>query len=160
MDAFTPLPAELHPKLTTRQRVELQTRPAECAKCHAVMNPLGYPLEQFDAVGRFRLVDNGQPVDSTGQYETRHGQIVRFQNAQELARFLANNPEVDQAFATQLFHYLVQQSIRAYGVDKPEQLREFLSRSGRQWRKLIIEIAVAAASPPRPVPPPSNKPPS
>jgi len=160
MDAFTPLPAELHPKLTTRQRVELQTRPAECAKCHAVMNPLGYPLEQFDAVGRFRLVDNGQPVDSTGQYETRHGQIVRFQNAQELARFLANNPEVDQAFATQLFHYLVQQSIRAYGVDKPEQLREFLSRSGRQWRKLIIEIAVAAASPPRLVPPPSNKPPS
>ncbi len=158
MDAFTPLPTELHPKLTTRQRVELQTRPAECAKCHAVMNPLGFPLEHFDAVGRFRPQDNGQPVDPSGQYETRNGQIVRFQNAQDLARFLANSPEMDQAFATQLFHYLVQQSIRAYGVDKPEQLRDFLSHNGRRWRKLVIEIAVSGALPPKQESPPARKP--
>ncbi|MDW8243063.1 MAG: DUF1592 domain-containing protein [Thermogemmata sp.] len=145
MDAFTPLPAELHPKLTTRQRVELQTRPPECAKCHSVMNPLGFPMEQFDAVGRLRLQDNGQPVDASGQYETRSGTLVRFSNARDLARFLADSPETHQAFATQLFHFLVQQSIRAYGVHLPEQLRDFLSQNTRQWRKLIIEIVVTAA---------------
>lgn len=145
MDAFTPLPANLHPTLTTRQRVEMQTRPAECAKCHAVMNPLGFPLEQFDAVGRFRLQDNGRPVDPSGQYETRSGQLVRFQNARDLARFLADSSETRQAFATQLFHFLVQQSIRAYGLNKPEELRDFLLHNDRQWRKLVIEIAAIAA---------------
>lgn len=148
MDAFTPLPVELHPNLSTRQRVELQTRPAECAKCHAVMNPLGFPLEQFDAVGRLRFKDNGQPVDPSGHYETRQGQLVRFQNARELARFLADSLETRQAFVTQLFHFMVQQSIRAYGVNRPEQLRDFLWQNDQNWRKLIIEIAAIAALPP------------
>jgi len=51
-EAFTPLPAELHPELTTRERVALQTRPQHCQSCHEVINPLGFTLENFDAVGR------------------------------------------------------------------------------------------------------------
>ncbi len=149
MDAFTPLPPELHPKLTTRQRVELQTRPPECAKCHAVMNPLGFPLEHFDAAGRYRALDRGQPVDASGQYETRSGEVVRFRNARELGRFLATSPEVHQAFATQLFHHLVKQSIRAYGVRRPEELQIFLSQNGYSWRKLLTEIAMVAATLPK-----------
>ncbi|MBX9625905.1 MAG: DUF1588 domain-containing protein, partial [Gemmataceae bacterium] len=44
-DAFTPLPADLHPSLTTRERVALQTKPAACITCHGNMNPLGFALE-------------------------------------------------------------------------------------------------------------------
>src|SRR5439155_21611092 len=53
-EAFTPLPAELHPELTTRERVALQTKPQQCQSCHEVINPLGFTLENFDAVGRYR----------------------------------------------------------------------------------------------------------
>ena len=37
-----------------------------CASCHAVMDPLGFALEQYDAIGRWRTLDGGVPVDSTG----------------------------------------------------------------------------------------------
>src|SRR5262249_11643899 len=41
-EAFTPLPAESHPELTTRERVTLQTRPQACVVCHGMINPLGF----------------------------------------------------------------------------------------------------------------------
>ena len=77
-EAFTPLRGDLHPKLTTRERVALQTKPASCQTCHGIINPLGFTLEHFDAVGRFRDKDNGKPIDATGTYQTRSGQTVKF----------------------------------------------------------------------------------
>ena len=49
--AFVPLEAKLHPNMTTRQRVAMQTKPAACASCHNLINPLGFSLEKFDAIG-------------------------------------------------------------------------------------------------------------
>jgi len=48
-DAFTPLAEDLHPTLTTRERVALQTSPAACQSCHTTINALGFTLEHFDA---------------------------------------------------------------------------------------------------------------
>src|SRR5262249_48147646 len=62
-EAFTPLAEDLHPQLTTRERVALQTRPQACMACPGLINPLGFPLEQFDALGRLRDKANGQPLD-------------------------------------------------------------------------------------------------
>ncbi|MCW3100297.1 MAG: hypothetical protein JWL77_5915, partial [Chthonomonadaceae bacterium] len=63
--AFAPLAANLHPNLTTRQRVEMQTKPAACNGCHGLINPLGFTLERFDAIGRLRTEESGQPVNCT-----------------------------------------------------------------------------------------------
>jgi hypothetical protein len=145
VDAFTPLSAELRPDLTTRERVALQTKPAACTSCHGVMNPLGYALEHFDAVGRYREKDRDKPVDATGAYETRNGEMVKFVGARELARFLADSPEVHTAFVTQLFHHFVKQSVRAYGVNRPDELRKSFSANGFNVRKLVVEVAVTAA---------------
>ena len=72
-EAVSPLPADLHPDLTTRERVALQTKPEACQTCHAMINPLGFTLENFDAVGRFRDGGGGKPIDATGGYQTRDG---------------------------------------------------------------------------------------
>ena len=64
--AIAPVAADLQPTLTTRQRVELQTRPEACQTCHATINPLGFALEQFDASGRLRQQERGRPVDASG----------------------------------------------------------------------------------------------
>jgi len=149
MDAFTPLPADLHPNLTTRERVSLQTKPAACVTCHGVMNPLGFSLENFDAVGRYREKEREKPVDASGSYETRAGDTVRFTGAKELAKFLADSPEVHAAFMTQLFHHLVKQPVRAYGLNRPEELRKTFSENGFSVRKLVVEMAVTAAMPRR-----------
>jgi hypothetical protein len=149
-DAFTPLEPDLHPKLSTRERVVLQTRPKACAVCHEVMNPFGFALENFDAVGRYRAEDRGKPVDATGTYETRAGTLARFDGAKELAHLLANTPEVAAAFAERLFHHLVKQPVRAYGLNRPEELLKSFSASGYDVRKLVIEIACSTALSPRP----------
>jgi len=51
---------------TTRQRVESHTADATCQMCHGVINPIGYSFEHYDAVGEYRDLDNGEPVDSSG----------------------------------------------------------------------------------------------
>jgi hypothetical protein len=49
-----------------RERMEQHRRNPACASCHAVMDPLGFALEQYDAIGRWRTTEAGRPVDSTG----------------------------------------------------------------------------------------------
>jgi hypothetical protein len=62
-----PLLAETVPAgLTERQLIELHSENASCARCHQKIDPLGFALEEFDAVGRYRAVDAaGQPIDAT-----------------------------------------------------------------------------------------------
>ncbi|HEY3787869.1 MAG TPA: DUF1588 domain-containing protein, partial [Urbifossiella sp.] len=141
-DAFTPFAANLHPTLTTRERVELQTKPAACISCHGVINPLGFPLERFDAIGGFRDKDNGKPIDATGSFKTKAGTEVKFNSAVELAKFLATSEEVHAAFAEKLFHHLVKQPVRAYGPQRLDDLRKGFAASGFSIRKLVVEIAV------------------
>jgi len=52
--------------LTFRQQLEAHRTQPECAACHARMDPLGFGLENFDAIGRWRHHQNGLPVDSSG----------------------------------------------------------------------------------------------
>jgi cytochrome c553 len=146
-EAVAPLAPDLHPSLTTRERVLMQTKPAACMTCHGVINPLGFTLENFDAVGRFRDKDRGKPVDATGSYQARDGKLVKVVGPRELGAFLADSPEVHTSFAEQLFHHLIQQSVQAYGPDTLEKLRHSFASNGYNVRKLAIEVIVTAARP-------------
>lgn len=53
-------------KLTIRERLNKHRENAACASCHNLMDPVGFALENFDAVGRWREKDSGQPVDVSG----------------------------------------------------------------------------------------------
>jgi cytochrome c553 len=144
-EAFTPLSPDLHPTLTTRERVTLQTKALACASCHGIMNPVGFTLEHFDAVGRYRQTDRDKPVDASGSYEKRDGTLARFTGAEELARFLADSPEVPATFAERLFQHLVKQPLRAFGPTRPEELAKTFSELSYDLRKLVLEVAAIAA---------------
>lgn len=148
-EAVAPLAPDLHPNLTTRERVMLQTKSAACMSCHVVINPLGFTLENFDAVGRYRALDNGKPVDATGSYRTSAGQTVTLKNARELAVFLAGSEEAHEAFAEQMFHHLVQQPVRAYGDKALDNLRRSFVASGFNIRRLAVDVLASAALSPR-----------
>lgn len=151
-EAFTPVPAELHPKLTTRQRVAMQTKPAACASCHDLINPLGFTLEKFDAVGRLRVVENGQNIDATGSYLSRSGKLVRFSGAKSLATFLAGSEEVHAAFVEQLFQHLVKQPVLAYGPQTlPSLQRSFVANEFSIRKQIVETVALAAAGKPKAV---------
>ena len=51
---------------TLRQRLEQHRADATCAACHQLMDPIGFALEHFDAVGRYRQDDGGEPIDTSG----------------------------------------------------------------------------------------------
>ena len=147
-EAVTPLAPDLHADLTTRERIALQTGSQMCATCHAMINPLGFTLENFDAVGRFRDVEKGKPIDATGLYRTRTGQTAKFAGPKELASFLAGSDETHAAFALQLFHHLVKQPVLAYGPNRHAELKQSFVSQQFNIRKLAVEIVAGAALPP------------
>ena len=54
---------------TLRERLELHRASAACSSCHKLMDPIGFALENFDAVGKYRTVDeNYEPLDNSGVY--------------------------------------------------------------------------------------------
>jgi len=52
--------------LSVRERLAEHRANAACASCHNLMDPVGFSLENFDAVGRWRTVDEGKPINATG----------------------------------------------------------------------------------------------
>ncbi|HVG84959.1 MAG TPA: DUF1592 domain-containing protein [Vicinamibacterales bacterium] len=53
--------------LTVRERMEQHRANPACRSCHRVIDPLGLALENFDVTGKWRIKDNGAPVDPTGE---------------------------------------------------------------------------------------------
>jgi len=147
-EAVVPLSPELHADLSTRERVALQTSPESCLTCHAIINPLGFSLEHYDAAGRYRTEEQNKPIDDTGFYQTLAGQKVDFHGARELAAFLASSEETQAAFVEQLFHYFVKQPVRAFGGETPEQLRRSFAEHDFNIRRLLVDLTVASAGKP------------
>jgi len=55
------------PADTLRQRLEMHRADPSCAACHQIMDPIGFSLENFDLIGRWRSLDNGLPIDTASE---------------------------------------------------------------------------------------------
>ncbi|MBI5775678.1 MAG: DUF1592 domain-containing protein, partial [Verrucomicrobia bacterium] len=138
---------EFPANLSMREKISALTRSEACQNCHAVINPLGFSLEQYDAVGRFRTRENGKPIDATGDYVTDDGSKVRFKGARDLAEFAAASELAQGAFVEQLFNQVVKQPMLAYGFDTPARLHRAFAASGFNMRQLLVEIVTTSAMP-------------
>lgn len=148
-EASAPFAPDAHPGMTTRELAALQTSPQSCMTCHDLINPLGFSLENFDAVGRFRTEELNKPIDATGGYELPSGGEVDFNGPLDLTSFLATSDEVSAAFAQQLFHYLVKQPVNAFGVDElPAMVRSFKEHD-YNIRKLAVDVMATSSLTPR-----------
>lgn len=144
-EAVAPLAPELAPDMTTRERVAAQTSPCACQACHVLINDLGFTLERFDAVGRYRETELDRPIDASGGYIATDGGTVRLGGARDLARFLADSEDVHRSFVTQLFEHVTKQPILAYGVETRERLLADFRANQFNIRDLLCDIAVTAA---------------
>jgi hypothetical protein len=85
---------------TTRERFAEHSA-EDCAKaCHVLMDPLGFAFERYDGIGKYRTMDNGGVVDSTGSFEL-DGVKKDFKDARELVQHLSGSALVRGCFATQ-----------------------------------------------------------
>ena len=141
-----PLDEAFDPSMTTRERVTHQTKEVNCKGCHSVINPLGFSLENFDAVGRFRDKEKDKPINSKTIYVTPEATEVPFSGAKDLANFLVDSPDAHRNFIEQLFRHFVKQPVHAFGSDTLDNLYRDFVQSDYNVKQLIVSIAVVAAS--------------
>ena len=106
---------------------------------------MGFSLENYDAVGRFRETEREKAIDAAGMYTDRADRQVKFRGAAELADYLANSPDAHRAFVSRAFQHFVKQPPAAFGATVLDELTDRFVKSGFNIRELIIEIAVVAA---------------
>ncbi|MCA8988699.1 MAG: DUF1592 domain-containing protein [Planctomycetaceae bacterium] len=140
--AVAPTPAELAPDLTTRERVAQQTSATVCTSCHGLINHLGFSLENYDEVGRWRQVEQNQPIDASGYYIDRNGKRYEFAGARELANFLCQSEEAHMALIEQLFQYTTKQPIQAFGTELPQTLEQKFEAQNENMRQILAEIVI------------------
>lgn len=138
--------SKFDPSLTMREKVVELTKNTSCMGCHSVINPLGFALENYDAVGRWRTKDNNKPVDSSGEFDTEEGRTVRLKGPRDIAAYAATSPAAHRAFIRQLFHHFTKQPAGAYGNDTLEVLRHKFEKDQFNIRKLISGIVYVQAS--------------
>ncbi|MEM7476294.1 MAG: DUF1592 domain-containing protein, partial [Planctomycetota bacterium] len=146
-EAFTPLSPDLHPDLTTRERVDLQTSPDSCQVCHKKINSLGFALENWDAVGKWRENEGKKAVDTSGSYIAKDGTEVKFLDSRDLAKYLAESEDAQRAFVSRAFQHFVKQPAAAYGADTLDELTRYFRENECNVKKLLVEIAVVATRP-------------
>lgn len=92
------------PTLTTRQQFAEHTSNEACQSCHALIDPIGFGFEHFDAVGDWRAAQNGHPVDAAGAL-TGTDVDGDFYGVDGLATRLARSEDAHRCVATQVFRY-------------------------------------------------------
>lgn len=131
--------------MTTREKVVQMTRNNSCMTCHETINPLGFSLEHFDAVGRFRLSDNQKPINPESDFESFDGGTIRLRGPRDLAHQAITTPSARRGFVRQVFEGVVKQNPRAYGPGTLTRLEKHFTHSGYHIRKLLVEIHTLAA---------------
>jgi len=107
------LPAddEKHAGLSFRQQLELHRKNPECASCHQRMDPLGFGLENFDAIGRWRTELAGQKIDSSGVLPSGE----KFASPAELKAVLLNKKdEVIRNLSRKMLGYALGRSLNKF----------------------------------------------
>ena len=135
--------AEVANDLPLRERFAAHRERADCAGCHEQLDPLGFALENFDAVGRWReSYDNGQNVDASGVLFRKHP----FTNVTEFKDgILAEKDRFTRAFAGHLLSYALAREISASDAPVLDQIVEHVKANDYQMKSLIHAIVASNA---------------
>jgi hypothetical protein len=144
--AMTFKDADFAPNLTMREKVAQLTQPQACQSCHSVINPLGFSLEQFDAVGRFRTSEHDRPIDPISEYVSDDGEKIRLTGARDVADYAIRSEQAQDTFIEQMFHHVVKQPVLAYGAETLSRLQKSFVGSDFNMQRLLVQIATISAS--------------
>lgn len=128
-------------KLTLRQRTELHRTNAVCANCHQILDPIGFGLEKFDAIGRWRERDsNGQPIDAAGELPGGH----RFAGPRDLKTILSGRTaSVSRNVLEKLLAYALGRKLDGYDEIVVDDLMETVAADGYRMRSLIYAVVTS-----------------
>lgn len=128
--------------LSVRARLAEHRADAACAGCHNLMDPVGFALENFDAIGRWRTTEEGEPVDATGGLPDGS----EFQGVAGLEQALLDRPEL---FVGALTEKLMTYALgRGVGPSDAPAVRQVLRRAkAEDYRFSSVIMGIATSTP-------------
>jgi hypothetical protein len=126
-----------------RELLAAHRESALCSSCHSRMDPLGLALESFNAVGAWRDLENGAPIETAGELTTGE----KFANIQELKRILATDRRKDfyRCVTEKLFIYALGRGLEYYDDPTIEHLVDELDQNGGRFDVLLEGLVHSAA---------------
>jgi mono/diheme cytochrome c family protein len=125
-----------------RAQMEQHRTDPVCASCHKLMDPLGFAMENFDAVGRWRTRDNGSPIDASGQFldgSTLNG-------VQGLRQMLVSHPDIFVGTLTEkLLTYALGRGLDSH--DMPAVRKIVRESAGHDYRFSTLVLGIATSVP-------------
>jgi len=118
---------------TKRQRLDAHRQAPVCANCHALMDPLGLPLENFDAIGKYRTTENGLPIDSSGEVEG-----VAVADAREMGEAMAQSKPMAACMVRRFHAYAMGHDERDVDGTVVNDLISSFEASGYKLRDLVV----------------------
>jgi len=124
--------------LTLRQRTELHQSEAACRNCHKVLDPIGFGLENFDAIGRWRdKNEEGLAIDSAGKLPNGRA----FSSPAELKRLLAKREsELARNLTERFMAYALGRPLGGYDQVVIDRILENVAKEGYGTRSIISEV--------------------
>ncbi|HUR58938.1 MAG TPA: DUF1592 domain-containing protein, partial [Opitutaceae bacterium] len=128
--------------LTQRELLALHREDPKCASCHARMDPLGVALESFNAFGRARTLDAGQPIDPSGELATGE----KFNGVRDLKLSLVEKHRLEfyRTLTEKLLTYVLGRGVEYYDVPTVDRIVEQLDRDGGRISTLILGVLESA----------------
>jgi len=121
--------------LTLRQRTELHRTNPVCASCHQVLDPIGFGLENFDAIGRWRnLENNGAPINAAGELPG----AKRFSSPKDLKAIIAaRTGDLTRNLMEKLLAYALGRRLEGYDEIVVDHLMDDIAADGYRMRAII-----------------------
>ena len=121
---------------TVRDRLTEHRDNPTCAGCHMLMDPIGLALEVFDASGVYRTVENGAPIDTSGEWLGQEYDDVR-----ELARMLKEDPTLTSCLVQRAYNYGTAREPTRAEVQWLNTTHSQLRSEGMRWQELMQRIS-------------------
>ena len=124
--------------LPLRHLMEKHRKNPACAGCHATIDPLGFALENFDAIGRWRTLDAGTPVDSSGVLPDG----TKLEGVSGLRNVLLSRPEqFASVFAEKMLTYALGRRLEYYDFPAIRKIVREAEKHDYRWSSLILATA-------------------
>lgn len=126
---------------SVRQRLERHRADPMCASCHSTIDPLGFGLENFDGIGRWRTMDGKYSINARGTLPNGKS----FSTPEELVRALANDKQAfTRCLAEKLMIFALGRGLRPAGRTAIDSIVRRVAERGYRFSSLILEIVESA----------------
>ena len=122
---------------TLRERMELHRSQTVCASCHSIMDPIGFSLENFDLVGKWRQLDEKSPIDATGELVDG----TKLDGPASLRRALLGRSDAFVTVATEkLLTYAMGRATTAYDMPAVRTITRAAGRNDYRFSSLVLGV--------------------